>query len=426
MHAGKDARPQLGFSTVCLSAAVALAGVCGCSTRGSPDLTSDVPPPPALKVRDIRVVIASGSGPLRFRAGAPYAVRDDHGQTLEHGTDPGWVNISGSDRLSLGKRSFRPHRLHLVPEAGTTFELASYANGRWSAPRRYAGTLTLLRRSDKVLLAINEVDLDTYVAGVLCHELYPEFHREAFRAQAVAARTYALYQMSLRAGQDYDVTNTQLSQVYGGLAKGRAAGRAVEAANYTRGIVCTWTSPAGQRIFCTYYCSACGGRTQSAADFLGKPTVPPLAGGVRCDYCRIARGDVYRWGPVNVDRAELNARLKVRYPGLMKKLGAVQRVEVLARTDTDRIARVRLTGPDGKLVDMLGERFRLVVGSQTMRSTACYLDDAGDRLMIFDGRGFGHGVGLCQWGAHGQALQGRTAAQILKFYYPGANLTKAY
>jgi len=313
----------------------------------------------------------------------------------------------------------------IVPDRGASFEFSYEKNGRKSLPGRYSGRLTFLVRPQGRLLAINSLGVEDYLPGVLTRELYPDFHTEAYRAQAIVARTYALYQMARKADRDYDVEATEASQVYGGLAEGRGARRAIEAVHYTRGLVATWSSPVGERIFCTYYSSACGGRTQNVADYRPEPAIAPLRGGVRCNYCRIAKGEVYRWGPVQLDKQELTVRMANSYPELAE-WGAISRVEVISHAKCGRLGRIRLVGTGGQTMELRAEDFRYAVGSRIMRSTACRLVDQGRYIELSDGCGFGHGVGLCQWGMQGQALAGRQAAQILKFYYPGMNLTRAY
>ncbi len=397
----------------------------GCPGRHPARLTDTNVVPPVVEVRDIRVLIASESGPLRVRVGGPFSLRDAANRPVSAGAAGKWLHIDGAGRLAVDGRAVGGDRVEIVPGGRARFELSRRTNGSWSPAARYPGRLTIYRRSDGTLVAVNSVDVDTYVAGVLTRELYPDFHREAYRAQAVAARTYALHQMAEQAHRLYDVAATEASQVYGGLAEGRSAARAVEAVQYTRGMVCTWTAPEGERIFCTYYSSACGGRSQDVADVKGLQSIRPLAGGVKCDYCRIARGNVYRWGPVQVPKPETYNRLVARYPA-WADLGGLRAVEIAARTRFGRLGRIRLIGATGRTHDLRAEDFRLAVGSRTMRSTDCRLVDDGNRITLADGRGFGHGMGLCQWGAQGQALAGRSAAQILKFYYPGAHLTRAY
>ena len=404
----------------------ACTSVYGCPGRPGPELADSGTVVSGLEVRDIRVLLASGPEPARFHVNGPYSIRGDRGRVTHHRRPAGWTEVTNHDGLIVAGRAPGSRRVEIVPRPGATFEFSFLRKGNWSPATRYGGGLVLVARGEGELLVINRVDLETYVAGVLTRELYPDWHREAYRAQAVAARTYAMVQMSRNAGLDYDVTCTEAAQVYGGLAEGRGARRAVEAARYTRGIVATWTSPAGERIFCTYYSSACGGRSQSVADCKPEPEIPPLAGGVRCDYCRIAKGDVYRWGPVRLSKRDVNSRLLARYPRLAETLDRIRTVEVARRTRSGRPGRIRLTGTNGRSDELVAEDFRLAVGSRIMRSTDCRLQDAGNDIVLSNGRGFGHGIGLCQWGMQGQALAGRKAAQILKFYYPGLHLTRAY
>jgi stage II sporulation protein D len=161
------------------------------------------------------------------------------------------------------------------------------------------------------------------------------------------------------------------------------------------------------------------------ANCKAEPAIPPLRGGVQCNYCRIARGEAYRWKPVRLHLRDVTAKLVSRYPGL-SELGAIRRVEVAARSPAGRPTRIRLIGSTGRIHEMVAENFRLSVGSRLMRSTDCRLKTEGDHLVLSDGRGFGHGMGLCQWGMQGQALAGKKAGEILKHYYPGMHLTRAY
>jgi stage II sporulation protein D len=110
----------------------------------------------------------------------------------------------------------------------------------------------------------------------------------------------------------------------------------------------------------------------------------------------------------------------------MSALGRVEDVQVLSQTSFGRNVRLRLVGSTGSAFDIQAEDFRLAVGAARMRSTDCRFAHDRDAIIFSEGRGFGHGMGLCQWGAQGQALQGRSAAEILQCYYPGSNFTRVY
>jgi stage II sporulation protein D len=165
--------------------------------------------------------------------------------------------------------------------------------------------------------------------------------------------------------------------------------------------------------------------SQSAAIFGPENDIPPLAGNVPCDYCKIAPGETYRWGPVRLMKTEVRDRLVAAYPDLTV-LGQVRSLQVTERTPSGRPVRLRIVGSDGASHDLLAERFRLAMGGRLLRSTDFTIRETSRALIFEKGRGFGHGLGLCQWGMQGQALQGKRAGEILRYYYPGARLARAY
>lgn len=287
----------------------------------------------------------------------------------------------------------------------------------------FAGRLRII--ADETLQIINEVEIEDYVASVVASEIWPSFNEEAFRAQAIVTRTYVLYHMLRRTDSAYDVAATQGSQVYRGI-RGDAVGRlAAEATEYTRGLVCTWRDQDSDRIFCTYYSAACGGMSQSAAPLGAESDIPPLSGGVRCDYCKIAPGQTYRWGPARLSLREVYQKLCERFPDLTS-LRSIRNIEPGELTRFGRPLTWRVTGSAGEPRDVLAERFRLAVAPNVIKSTDCNIRIEGGDVVFDDGKGYGHGLGLCQWGMQGQALEGRKAGEILRYYFPGSRLLRAY
>ncbi len=291
---------------------------------------------------------------------------------------------------------------------------------------QYRGILRCgLTRTGRIEV-VNEVGMEEYLWGVVAAEMPGSFSPEALRAQAIAARTYALYLCRTGGrGRSWDVKAGEGSQVYGGVpqqADTRAAADAVEA---TRGVVCTWDTPRGRRIFCTYYSAACGGCTQPVSSIANDPVIPPLAGGVRCEYCRECQ--YYRWGPQRMPKSLVASRLRDRY-ARFAQLGTVEVVEPLDSTPDGRPTRIRVADANGRGGTLRAEEFRLAVdpGGRVLRSTHFRVVVEHDDLVFADGRGYGHGVGMCQWGAHGLARGGRCAGEILAFYYPGSRLSLAY
>jgi stage II sporulation protein D len=329
------------------------------------------------------------------------------------------------DRWGVKSTGTSTTRITLRPSEGDAIRLSLDHDGQWSAEVAYPGVIHLTAGDAGGLEVVNELDLERYVGCVVANEVWPTFDDEAFRAQAIVSRSFVLYQMSRRPNAPFDVSATQGSQVYRGIRDDAVGRRAVEAAEYTRGIVCTWRDRDEDRLFCTYYSAACGGVSQSAALLGPEGDVPPLRGGVKCDYCKIAPADTSRWGPVRIAADEVLSRLIERYPDLAT-LGGVTAITPLEQTPSGRLISLRITGQNGATHDMLAERFRLAVGPTVIRSTDCRIRVKDGEMIFENGKGYGHGLGLCQWGMQGLAQSGKRAAEILRFYYPDAKLTRAY
>jgi len=391
--------------------------------RASADLAT------AVQVRDVRVQLAGAAARVRVRVVGPFVVRSARGQTVLSGHALDWTTVraEAGSGVVFGDRVLGLGVFDLSGMSpGAPVEVAVGTGTSWEGVHRYAGVIRFAAAGGDALQLINVVDLETYVACVLPGELFPHFEREAFRGQAIAVRTYALYQMADRGGQAFDLSATHFSQVYHGLAGGSVQDRAREAAAYTRGIIATWSSPAGERIFCTYYSSCCGGWTQSVTNCRPDlPMIPPLAGGVRCDCLSVARGPKYRWPPLRISKGDLTSKLAARYGGV-RSLGRIEGIEVVRQTEVGRPVTLRLVGATGARFELPSEHFRLAVGSGTLRSTFCRISTGREEVVFADGRGFGHGMGMCQWGAQAMALRGYGAGQILRHYYPGCNLTRVY
>lgn len=375
--------------------------------------------------RPVRVLLGTNLKRIRVQAPSGVTVTDSSGAMAARKAPGAWVEcISRSSQIVAGDH---PTSAPVTVQAGdsSAVVVAFYRNGGWSEPLTYPGRLRLMDPSDDGFTVINDVDVEPYVACVTANEIWPGFHEQAIRAQAIVARTYVLYQMKRRNNALFDVSATQGSQVYRGVRRDSTGVNARRAAEYTSGLVLTWFDGDQNQVFCTYYSAACGGMTQSAGIFGVESDIPPLAGGVKCDYCRIAPGETYRWGPVRMPLDEVFDLLAARFPEL-RKLEALNSVSVGETTPDGRAVTVRVTGVTGAREELLAERFRLALGAGVIRSTHFRLARAGRSLVFEGGQGFGHGLGMCQWGAEGQARQGKRTGAILRYYYPDATPTRAY
>jgi stage II sporulation protein D len=263
---------------------------------------------------------------------------------------------------------------------------------------------------------------------VLSKELYRNWAPETYRALAVAARTFAMYHMiTFGARNEYDLGDTQASQVYGGLSAETES--SWEAVRYTHGTVLAYGEPGQERIFMAQYSACCGGRVNGAYVIRNAHRIPPLSGGQACTDCSACRQ--YRWASVRVAKSDVYRALAARYSAVAA-LGSLSAIRVRTTTPHGRAVWVEAVGPDGRSARVRAEDVRLamlyhgVPAARRLYSMNCRIVDRGRAIEFADGQGFGHGVGLCQWGAQGKAMKGWTAEQILQFYYPGATLYRVH
>ncbi|MBU0717460.1 MAG: SpoIID/LytB domain-containing protein [Planctomycetes bacterium] len=385
------------------------------------------PAEPKPPTRNVRVLLIQNAERVRVDCPGPITATDASGARV-NACPPGtsvWIDSSPDEGLLICRKPVASPQIVLHPGPGDYLRVQVEPPDPVRPATLYSGNLHVSTAHDGRINVTNLVDVETYVTGVVAEEVWPTFADEALRVQAIAARTYVLCQMERRASDPYDVSATQSSQVYRGIRHDLVGRRALEATRYTRGLVGTWHDGQTDRLFPTYYSAACGGVSQSAAIFGKTDDIPPLAGGVKCDYCRIAPGQSYRWGPVRLQPEEAFARLLARYPDL-ESLRWIDDITVTDRTASGRPMWLRLHGAEGQTHDILAERFRLALGGHTIRSTDCDITVTRSHWIFENGKGFGHGLGLCQWGTQGQALAGRSAAQILRYYYPGSKITRVY
>ncbi len=379
-------------------------------------------PTPPAGIPIVRVLVAE------VRAGEAVSVST---------TGPYEIHAAGSvvarsmASLGEGKLSRRSGQWRLHAADYPADELAVVAVGQSCVrvgSRAYRGKVVFTTAANGKILAVNHLDMESYLTGVLARELYRSWHIRAYQAQAIAARTYAFYEMgTFGRTHRYDLRADQSSQVYGGfLAETDKARRAVET---TGGIVLA-TGPEGhEKVFKAYYSSCCGGMTNSAYVLSGPPvTSGPLAGGQKCEDCKASSR--YRWPAVTVSKDIVYRALSRQYREVAD-LGGLKTIEVVEEAGAStRPVWINVVGTNGRKVRIRADdlRISLLRDGQTrgLYSMNCRIRDTGDAIVFDGGRGFGHGVGLCQWGAQGKALRGCSVQEILQAYYPGAKLFRAY
>lgn len=267
------------------------------------------------------------------------------------------------------------------------------------------GAVEVLPAENGKLLVVNELPVESYLAGTLGREMYGSWSAAALRAQAVASRTYAIQQMRIRRGKAWHVRSGTLSQVYAGVeAESESVRAAVRA---TRGEILIHD---GEPILAAFHSSS-GGQTASAEEVWGSARAYLVSLEVENEW---ESPDAY-W------RAGLSRTTLGRAVAAARRdIGSIRRAEVLERTGSGRVALVRLTGERGS-VTMTGRDLRSALGESTLKSTLFELRPS-DEGFVFVGSGNGHGVGMSQWGARAMAERGDSYQKILGAFYPGTAL----
>lgn len=338
---------------------------------------------------ELRVAIKEGVGRVQVGSSTNAIVRNSAGQKVGELEAMNAFNASGGGG-SVALSQWRSQSLWIEPTGG------GYV---WIGDRWYRGR-TRLVPTGQGMTAVNHVDLEHYLYSVIGAEMSPSWPLEALKAQAVAARTYALHKRSSTTSSLFDVDDTTNSQVYKGLASEAISTQ--QAVNATSKQVLTY---GGQPILAVFHSSS-GGHTENVEDIWTKP-LPYLRGVV--DYDRGA--PVFEWTK-SFSRGELSSKIG--------GVGTVSSMTPVRTTPQGRIASMRVQGNRGTR-QITGADLRRALG---LRSTLFTVASTGNGFQI-NGRGYGHGLGLSQWGAHNLANQGANYQQILGHYYQNVTLTQS-
>ncbi|WP_295160627.1 SpoIID/LytB domain-containing protein [uncultured Brachyspira sp.] len=264
----------------------------------------------------------------------------------------------------------------------------------------YYGSLMFIPYND-TMIAVNELNIEDYVKGVLPHEMSPDWPMEALKAQAVAARTYSMYHILKNANKlPFDVDNTTKYQVYNGKEKiNWAVEQAVDRTKYEIAVY-------RGKVIATYFSALCGGHTDSAKNVFG--VAVPYLEGVSCPYCNAQIKpwtNALSYNELNNDLANYSVNATENSSigiSMDPKSGKATNIKIDSSDITSRDFRSTLSP---KLVPSLNFTIKKV-----------------DNGIIITGKGSGHGVGMCQWGAYGMAQVKKDYKEILKFYYNGVDI----
>ncbi len=383
---------------VLVIAVILLAAVAACiETSPARQRAAEAP----LPADSVAVIVSPSRGTPTVGADGPFIIVDAEGRTVHSGRrlDDGTTVRARQSGVELGARDLPPPPLELRPQGKTRLTAGGVA---------YRGVLRL--ESEGRTVVINRVPVEEYLLGVVPAEMSDRFGLEALKAQAVAARSYALNEMSQRGRLQAD----QRSQVYKGIAAETLV--TTRAVKQTAGQVLT----RHDEIIPAWFHSTCGGTTTGAHEVF--PNVPTglLARSVPCPDCRASPH--FEWTR-SFSEAEVVAAL-----GLNS--GHLRNVTASAVPYPARPRQVEVD--DGRTTETLSAatfRSRLSSGrgySEQLLSTLwAHAPRLHDGKLVLQGRGWGHGVGMCQYGARGYAAKGASYDDILRRYYPGTDLALA-
>lgn len=344
---------------------------------------------------------------------------------------PRKLNLTGGDVTltsaktggwSLGTATLGPGELILQPAADGTVSI----NGK-----AYRGRYRFVPLGDGRFDVINDVDIDGYLKSVVPREMLRDWDIEAYKAQAIAARTYAIYEArTTPSTQGWDLFADVRSQVYGGMASESAKSR--RSVDETAGIVAAFGPAGEERIFKAYYSSCCGGISQSAWDAFGDAYTQPLSEQNVGPVCNASPR--FNWGPIVVSKQELTNRFRAWGAGKSraeKGMATIRNVRASHQNRHGRPVRFEVTDARGSRYTLRGEELRWAVNTNASKDTRlnssfCKIDDSGESVKFYEGHGYGHGVGMCQWCCQARALAGWAHEDIVLRSYPGAKLVKAY
>ncbi len=305
------------------------------------------------------------------------------------------VKAVGNGRVQVGTlRADQPIILEPAKDTLFTWDNNLYAGKIFVTPATHT------------FFMIEHVDLENYLYGVLPYEMSYSWPLEALKAQAVAARTYTLKTIENVKNKNFDLYSDVRSQMYKG--GGKQYDSVKQAVDATKAEVLTYDG----QLFYTYYHGNCGGGTDDVRSWnTTASSIKPLSG-VSCSTDSHSKS--YSW-KMNISTAKV-----MSYAKTVGLKGTLKGVSIARKTSTGRATNLTLRTSSGIKQVSCG-KFRLATGIRSCKITKISLHG---QTVHFEGKGYGHGVGMCQDGANGMAKKGKNYKQILKHYYPDSKLTE--
>lgn len=397
---------------------------------------------------DVRIRIARDRDQTRIAATGNIFVRASGSSQAELVKGPltigcGTQGFSVTDGLNRRKNFGAGVDLEIFsgPEPGADSAVSALTSESLEVDgRKYPGFVILFGQWSRATARFDivvDMPVESYLPGVLAHELFGSWPRQTFEAQAVASRTYALHERerARAASRTFDLESSDADQVFGGQTKNMRAEDAVRA---TKGQVLIYQG----KLIRAYFSSQCGGRPASAKKAWGEVDrwefndIRPLQGFARQSAC--ADSPLYRW---NVERSDEDVSRRLKAYGLATKaeFASLERIRAIEAAELNEAGRpdlYRITDSAGRTYTLSPEQLRVgcnytvddlpPISKETrINSGDVEVQVWADRIR-FNGRGWGHGVGMCQYCAKSMAAQGMDWPAMIKAFYPGAKVVSVY
>ncbi len=365
---------------------------------------------PAQAALELRVAIEENRSTIQVGASSTAVIRDANGKALGRlkGQMGNNASVNAQGQVDFG--NWEAQQIWVEPEAEDGLV--------WIGDTWYRGRVQL-SPSGSGITAVNHVDLEEYLYSVVASEMPTSWHAEALKAQSVAARTYALYKRDRTKNPLYDLGDTTKFQVYKGVTAETDSTRS--AVGGTAGQILTYN---GSMIEAVFHSSS-GGHTENVEDVWSQP-IPYLRGVPDFDH----DSPKYSWTE-SFSAAQLRSKLASSVSGL-EGIGAIVGLVPQQASPHGRIKTIRVIGQNGERL-IKGNDVRKALG---LKSTRFEVLSSGNGFapvqfknnspsnFVLRGYGYGHGIGMSQYGARGMAQQGNSYQEILSHYYQGTELSQ--
>jgi stage II sporulation protein D len=367
----------------------------------------------------IRLLIDANTKELEFEVESPvYLFSDERKVALINPGNKIKIVSNGSEaRCEIRDKIFEASNFNLVPQSSTFIYKG----------KDFKGDIKIISSGDSIRL-VNSIELEEYLKGVIPREMplgKGDEYYEALKAFAICARTYAIMKMTKNQSSfnRFDVYTDVRDQVYGGASVQNPISN--KAVDETRNMIITYNGlPA-----VVYYHSTCGGHTEDVSNVFSSETIDYLRGVEDGDPPFCSSSFSFKWEETYSKEIFIN-RL-VENGLLTSNLYLIQDVFVQSRFSSGRVKQLEVILRDEygkeKIINLYGNNIRSIIRTANNKSIlkSNWFDVSFDENenIIIKGKGYGHGVGLCQWGALSQSKQGVSYKEILSHYFPGTSIS---